>query len=71
MNCVSVNVLAVFSHHNDLNNSRRRSGICGTVCFLSIMGSDGMKGYCLSMTVSALSPVFILVFSNTDTINNV
>lgn len=71
MNCISVNVLAVFSHYVDLNNSRRRSGICGTVFFLSILGSDGMKGYCLLMTVSGLSPVFILVFSNTDIINNV
>lgn len=31
VNCISVNVLAVFFHHNDLNNSRWRSGICGTV----------------------------------------
>lgn len=39
--------------------------------FFSVMGNDGMKGYCLSMTVSDFSPVFILAFSDTDTIKNV
>lgn len=42
-----------------------------TVCFFSTMGNDGMKGYCLLMTVSDFSPVFILVFSDSDTIKNV
>lgn len=71
MNCISVYVLGVFFHHDDLNNSRWRSGKCGRVCFFSVMGNYGMKGYCLSMTVSDFSPIFILVFSVTDTINNV
>lgn len=43
MNWIFVNMLTVVFHSSDFNKSRRRSGVCDTVCFCSITGEGGVK----------------------------